>query len=448
MAFLAAGLALAPAALAAPPAAQPTTVLYRDATLIDGTGAPPRTHMSILVEGERIAAVGDAGELKAPEGARVVDARGLYVLPGLINSHEHLATPPNRPFAEAEMRKDLYGGVTAVRDMADDLRQVADLARAARVGEVPGPDIYYAALVAGPEFFRDPRTHAVAMGADAGPGKVPWMQAIDAETDLALAVARAKGTGATAIKIYADLPSDLVAAITQEAHRQGLMVWAHWAVFPTTPAQVIAAGVDSVSHVCMVAYQASDAMPRAYHDRAPVQNVKFRAGDNPAVEAVMSEMKRRGVVLDATLRVYQELTQAHAAHPERPRPYCELDLAGRLTAEAYRDGVAVSAGTDGFSPPTDPWPALQDELILMQDKAGMKPLDGIRAATSTGARAIGRQDEMGVIAPGRLANLVFAKDDPAKDVRALRTLVLTVKRGVPYWRKDYTRSPGEQAGEP
>lgn len=435
------------AAAAPDPAAPPKTVLYRNAVLVDGTGAPERPGMSVLVEGERIKAVGEAASLAPPPGAEVVDATGLYVLPGLINTHEHLATPPNRPWAEAEMRKDLYGGVTAVRDMADDLRQVADLARAARVGEIPGPDIYYAALMAGLEFFKDPRTQAVARGADGGAGKVPWVQAIEPGTDLVLAVAQARGTGARGIKIYADLPAPEVEAITREAHRQGAMVWTHWAVFPATPAQVVDAGVDSVSHVCMGAYQASDVAPRAYHDRAPVQGEKFQQGDNPAVEAVLRDMKRRGTILDATLRVYVELARSHAQHPKGPEPYCTPELAERLAGEAYRDGVSISTGTDGFSEPGAPWPALQDELELLQDKAGMKPADVIRSATLVGAMAMGEQAEMGSIAPGKLANLVFTKDDPMRDVRALRTIVLTVKRGARFWRKAYTPSPNERSDD-
>ena len=248
---LAAGLVLAAVS------AQAQTV-YRNATLIDGTGAKAQPGMSLLVRGERIERVWKEGSIafKLSPDTKVVDATGLYVLPGLINTHEHLATPPNRRYAEAQMKRDLYGGITVVRDMADDLRQVADLARASRVGEIPGPDIYYAALMAGPEFFEDPRTRAVSAGMT--PGKTPWMQAIGPDTDLVQAVAMARGTAASAIKIYADLPGETVKAITAEAHRQGIPVWAHAAVFPASPAQVLDAGVDVVSHVCMLAYQASD----------------------------------------------------------------------------------------------------------------------------------------------------------------------------------------------
>ncbi len=443
-AFALAVFGVAVAAAKGPGLARPdAVVLFRNAALIDGTGAPLRRHMSVLVRGERIEAVGPAGQVAAPPGARVVDATGLYLLPGLINSHEHLATPPDRPFAEAMMRKDLYGGVTAVRDMADDLRQVADLARASRVGETPGPDIYYAALMAGPEFFKDPRTQETSRGAVAG--QVPWMQAVTDKTDLTLAVAEARGTGATAIKIYADLPAGLVAAITREAHRQGTLVWAHAAVFPASPAEVIDAGADSVSHVCMLAYQLSDPIPRAYHDRAPVEAGRLEDGD-AVIQGLFEDMKRRGTVLDATLWVYQELARDHAAHPKGPAPYCSAPLAERLAGEAWRAGVILSAGTDGFSGARDPWPALQDELELMQDKAGIPAAQVIRFATLGGAMTMHKDDEMGTVAPGKLANLVFTTGDPLQSVRALRTVTLTVKRGVLFWRKDYR--PAGRGKEP
>jgi imidazolonepropionase-like amidohydrolase len=422
----------------AQPAQPPGVVVFRGATVIDAATGAEQAAMSILTRGERIERIVPAATLTPPPGAQVIDVTGLYAIPGLINSHEHLATPPNRPFAEAMMRRDLYGGVTGVRDMADDLRQLADIARAAQVGEIPGPDIDYAALMAGPEFFADPRTHAVTAGAVAG--AAPWMQAVTPATDMTIAVALARGTGARAIKIYADLPGHAVAAITQEAHRQGVLVWAHAAVFPASPAEVVDAGVDAVSHACMLAYQASDAMPRAYHNRAPVQAEKFQHGDNLAVAQVIADMQARGTVLDATLWVYREMAQAHAAHPEGPEPYCSLQLAEQITAEAWRAGVTVSAGTDGFSAADDPWPALDEELTLMRD-AGLTPAAVLKAATLGGAMAMGRQDEMGILEAGKLANIVFLTKDPLAARDAYRSVRLTVKRGALYWRSDYQPAP-------
>jgi imidazolonepropionase-like amidohydrolase len=409
-------------------------VVYRGATLVDGTGAT-RPGMSILVHGERIDRVAKTGEIAAPAGARMVDVVGLYAAPGLINSHEHLATPPNRPLAEARMKKDLYGGITAVRDMADDLRQVGDLARVSRIGQIPGPDIYYAALMAGPAFFHDPRVLEESRGVT--PGTAPWMRAVTPATDLEIAVAEARGTGARGIKIYADLDGREVAAITKEAHRQGERVWAHAAVFPASPLQVVDAGVDTVSHVCMIAYQASDVMPTAYHDRAPVDAARVEDGRNPAVEGVLRDMKRRGTILDVTLSIIERVWAEYDAHPVGPAPYCTPGLDARLAAEAYRDGVLISTGTDDFSEPSDPWPALQGEFDLLQNKASMKPVDVLRAATLIGAMALGEADEMGALDPGKLANIVFTRRDPLADVSAFRTVVLTVKRGVPYWRRDY-----------
>ena len=416
--------------LAAGPASADTLTLYRNATLIDGSGAAPRPGMSILVRGERIDQVWDEREVavQLAPGVKVVDMTGRFVLPGLTDSHEHLATPPNRPFAEAQMKRDLYSGVTSIRDMADDMRQVADLSRAARVGETPGPDIYYVALMAGPSFIDDPRVQAVSRGVE--PGGASWMQAVTPETDMALAVARARGIGASAIKIYANLPGDQVARIVREAHRQGLPVWAHAAVFPATPAQVLSAGVDVVSHVCMLAYQASDTVPDRYHARAAVQETKFGQGVNPAIAPLLAKMKADGVVLDATLRIYSEMKGG-------PGAYCSPELAARLTRQALDAGVTISAGTDGFAAPGAAFPALYEELELLVDAAGFTPMQALVAATRNGALAVRKDPDFGTIAPGKLANLVFTADDPSKDIRALRSLVLTVKRGQTFPRADF-----------
>src|SRR6185312_5456546 len=271
---------LAGSSFSAAETAAPALTLYRHARLIDGTGGPMRPGMSVLVEGERIKAVAPDAELAAPAAARIVDLSGKYLLPGLIDSHEHLATPPNRRQAEANLRRDLYGGVTAIRDMADDLRAVAELARASRAAEIPAPDIYSAALMAGPSFFADPRTHAATFGVEAG--KAPWMQAIDETTDIREAVTLARGTSATAIKIYANLPADLVSKIAAEAHRQGLKVWAHSTVYPATAADVLAAGTDVVSHACGLGHAVAGTPP-SYQARTPMDPAPFLAADNPVI---------------------------------------------------------------------------------------------------------------------------------------------------------------------
>lgn len=445
--FLVTALALAVPTMASagtPSAAPQPATIYRHATLIDGTGSAGSRGMTVVTRGERVEAMVPDGKVTAEmlKGARIVDLTGRYLLPGLIDSHQHIATPPNRRRAEALMRRDLYSGVTGTRIMADDLRSVAEIARAARVGEIASPDLYYAALFAGPSFFDDPRTLAVSAGVKPGTGA--WMQAIDHQTDLPLAVARAKGTGATAIKIYANLPADLIVRITQEAHRQNMQVWAHGMVFPTPPVDVIAAGPDVVSHSCYLGYQAVEKRPATYQQRVKIDAAPFMARDNPVMARLFATMRERGMLLDATLRVYQE-GEKRAQKGGAPA-YCSLDLAAALTAQAHEAGVQISAGTDGDTEAGAPYPALFDEIELLVAKAGFKPAEAIRSATLVGAQAMGQESDIGTIAPGKLANMVVLARDPLADIGNMRSVVMTVKRGRAYGREDFKPVTAEELG--
>jgi imidazolonepropionase-like amidohydrolase len=410
-------------------------VVYRDATLIDGTGAAPRGPVSIVTQGPTIRAILAQREA-APAGAREIDASGLYVLPGLIDAHIHIATPPDAAAAKLLLRRQLYAGVTAVRVMADDLRSIAELAREARLGEIDAPDIYFAALMAGPSFFQDPRTHDASRGET--PGATPWMQAITDKTDLRLAVAMARGTYASGVKIYANLPARLVRAITAEAHRQGIPVWAHTAVYPASPADVAAAGVDVMSHACSLAHQAQPKIPDTYQSRTPMPDGDLVKGDNSAVARVIRTMVKNHIILDATVRIYQAAEDARAKDPTRRAGLCSAALSYAMTRQALLAGVRIAAGTDGETPDEDPFPSLIEELELLQNKVGMSPLAVIQAATQTNAAALNRTNEMGVIAPGRLANLVFTRKDPSADVANLRSVAFVVRRGLIFQRSAYT----------
>lgn len=427
---------------ASAPAASPTAILYRGATVIDGTGGMPAPNMAVLTRGDRIAAViPDADVTPAMLAtAQVIDLKGKFLLPGLIDSHQHIATPPNRRRAEALMRRDLYSGITATRIMADDLRSVAEIDRAARVGEIPSPDLYFAALMAGLSFFDDPRTGAASGGIKPGTGA--WMQSVDDKTDLPLAIARAKGTGATAIKIYANLPAGLIRRIAQEAHRQGMQVWAHGMVFPTPPADVIAAGPDVISHTCYLAYQAVSPRPQRYQDRTPIDPAPFADGKNPVMEKLFAEMVRRRIMLDPTLRVYRE--GERNAQRTGKAPYCTLDLAARLTEQAHKAGIELSAGTDGDTGADAAYPGLFDELELLVRNAGLSPVQAIRSATLAGAMSMGQADAMGTIATGKLANMVVLSRDPSADIANMRSVVMTVKRGQVFNRDAYRPITAEE----
>ncbi len=419
--------------------AKDKVVVYSGAAVIDGLGGALRPDMAILTRGERIEAILSRAELKIPPGAAVVEVKDQYALPGFINSHEHLATPPDRKFAEAMMRRDLYAGVTAARCMGDDLRALADLARASRVLEIPGPDLYYAALFAGPDFMSDPRIMACCQGAKTG--ATPWIQAINEQTDLPNAVTLAKGTGAVAIKIYANLSAALVAKIVAEAHRQGMQAWAHSMVFPATPREVIDAKPDTVSHIGYFGFQAMDKRPQKYQEREkfPIDPAPFNTGDNKIMSSLFDLMKERKIILDATNYVYETIEQMRAHDPKNapPPPFCSSQLAELLTAQAYKHGVLISAGTDSFAPADDPYSALQGEIEILVRKVGMTPMDAIRSATIISAMSMGQQTEMGTLEAGKLANIVFLAANPLQDIGAVRNVTLTVKRGAQYPRKDY-----------
>jgi imidazolonepropionase-like amidohydrolase len=403
----------------APPGDDAVTVFH--GATVGGQGAT-----SIVVRGQRIAAV--VPDQDAPAGAEHIDLSGRHVIPGLIDTHQHLATPPDRADAEAALARQVAGGVTAVRDMADDLRQVGDLARATLVGEIPGPDIRYAALMAGPRFFDDPRTWQVSQGAV--PGEVPWMQAITPDTDLPLAVAQARGTGATAIKIYADLPAAAVAAITAEAHRQELQVWAHATVFPAAPTDAVAAGVDVLSHATLLPFDGEDLSQASYKNKPPIDYARFAGEDDRVMAALFAEMRARGTILDATVSLWTA--------PETKRDDHNQDmsaLAVHLTRQAHRAGVEISTGSDYETAADRTWPALIEEMIFLNRECGISAAAVIRAATETAARSAGALAEMGTLTPGKLASFVAVNGDPETDLTRLRSPYCTVKRGHPHFAK-------------
>ncbi|OEZ63619.1 imidazolonepropionase [Duganella sp. HH105] len=402
-------------------------VIYRDVTLIDGTDAAPRAGMSIVVNDDRIEAIVPTGQLPADSGdkTRIVDVAGLYALPGLIDSHVHYATNPDRTYAEAELKRSLYGGVTGVRDMAGDVRELAGLSRAALLNQIPSPDIFYASLVAGPSFFKDPRTVAAALGTQ--PGQVPWLYAVDEHTRLPLAVAQARGTGATGMKIYANLPGTLVRKLIAESNSQHFPVWTHLQVYPATPYDSL--GATAVSHACMIARYVRESGKTAYgHGGEP--SYAGLTADDPGIKRYIAALAKSGTIMDATLSVYKA-----------DGPHCHIDLAGDITRAMHAAGVRIIAGTDTDNTGDDPWPALDGELEKLVNYAGLTPQQAIRAATANAAMALGRQREFGTLEVGKYANMAFLKRDPLQDIANVRSVVLTVKRGHQYARDEYQFKP-------
>jgi hypothetical protein len=220
-----------------------------------------------------------------------------------------------------------------------------------------------------------------------------------------------------------------------------MQAWAHGMVFPTTPREVIDARPDTVSHTGYLAYEAVEKRPQRYQEREkfPIDPAPFIHGDNKIMSSLFDLMKERKVILDATNYVFETIEQMRARNPENapPPPYCSSQLAELLTAQAYKAGVLISAGTDSFAPAEDPYPALQGEIEILVRKVGMTPMDGLRSATLVSAMSMGRQAEMGTLEPGKLANIVFLSANPLEDISAVRQVICTVKRGLQHPRKNY-----------
>jgi imidazolonepropionase-like amidohydrolase len=431
----AAALLLVAAPAEAQQVTQPPLEVFHGFTLIDGTGGLPIEDAAISVRGNSIVAVGSRRELlsgpSAPRNAIVINLGGGWVIPGLVDAHVHLSTTPDRATTEAELFRLLYGGVTAVRDMAGDARALASLARDSRLGEIDAPDVYFAAVMAGPPFMTDPRPQAAAAGETAG--AVPWIQAITPETDIVQAVARARGTYATGIKILADVSAEDVTRITEEAHRQGMQVWAHSMVVPARPIQVIRSGVDVISHACDLAWEAMAEVPQRHdHDMRPRYG-SFTA-DSPVFTELFDEMKARGTILDPTLATY---ARADRQVGDAPTTGCDLGFARELVARAVAEGVAIAAGSDFATPPDDPFPALYLELEELVTGGALSPMDAIVAATSGAAEAIGVQDTQGTLAHGRPVNFVLLRQSPLEDIANLRSVAAVWKNAVRYQRTDY-----------
>jgi imidazolonepropionase-like amidohydrolase len=350
-------------------AAQSGALVLNDINLIDGTATTARPRMRIAIRGGRIESIAPATQPPPADGA-LWNLSGMTVIPGLIDAHVHLTSGTGDDARMAEtLRFGLLGGVTSVRDMGGDNVVLAELARRFRADTEAGPRIYYSTLVAGPQWFNDPRPKASSHGGVAG--EVAWMRAVDAKSDLPAIIAAGKATGPTGLKIYADLPPDIVERFTAEAHRQGLRVWTHSAILPTKPSEVVRAGVDVASHSVYLGAEGMNPPPASYEQARRGLGIDYAASpsDSPTITNLLQLMKEKGTILDETLFVTNMGRRARAI------------------------GVTLAAGTDAFgNPARDAMPNIHQEMQLLVEKCSLTPLEAISSGHArSGARDWNRE---------------------------------------------------------
>jgi imidazolonepropionase-like amidohydrolase len=399
-------------------------------TVIDGTGAPAKPNMTVVITGDRITSVYATGQRQLPANATVRDLRGQFLIPGLIDAHVHIVPA----FVESGvLSRLLRGGVTTVRNMVGNCQALGELNRQAVGGTIESPDIVYSSVVAGAAGRADPRA---GRGRRAGaPGVGACGHILSDSSDPKAIIGASKSAGATGMKLYADMNPDWAKRLTNEGHKEQMAVWAHAALFPARPSDVVSAGVDVLSHAAYLSWETVDSLP-TYRDRvkgAPWMRAK---PTDPVVERVLRAMAERGAILDATLWLFHAQATNPALSPNEDFRVGKDTLAAAskwaydVTRRARELGVAVSAGTDGQGAIQEgSLPNLHTELQLLVSEAGFSPIEAIRSATSIAARTMRLESEIGTITLGFRADLVVLRSDPTKSIANTRDIAFVIKRG-------------------
>jgi len=401
-------------------------VLIKAGRLIDGRSDVPQSGVGILIEGDRIKAVGPLAQVQGQaKGARVIDLSQMTVLPGLVDTHTHLllqgdptaesyneqllyqSTPYRAILAARNARIALEHGFTTIRDLETEGAMYADVdvKRAVDRGEIPGPRVFASTRAMAP-------TGMYPIVSDNWELELPHgVQPVDGVEGARLAVREQVAHGADWIKFYSDrryyfgpapdsvlhswvnFTDDEARAIVDEAHRLGRKVAAH-AIGSDGIAAALRAGVNTIEH-----------------------------GDG-MTDSLLDVLVAKGVYWVPTVMVAY-----YVAGPRSGVWGPMVEHQRRAFTRALKKGVRIVLGTDvgGF-----PWTELnQAKEFEYYVQYGMTPMQAIKSGTSLAAELLGQRD-LGVVAPGAYADLVAVAGDPLKDVTELSRVRFVMKGGVPY----------------
>ncbi len=405
------------------------------ARLFDSETGKVTPKTTVVVTGNRIAAVGPDGTVEIPVGAEVIDAKGKTLLPGLWDLHTHLGADQGIAF--------LASGVTSVRDLANDIDQLAALDKRWQSGAAIGPRVVKAGFMDGP-------------GPYAGPTKV----LVSTVEEVNRAVDRYADLGYVQIKMYSSIKPELVPAIIARAKLRGLRVSGHIPAFMTAE-QVVNLGFNEIQHINFIAL--NFLFDQVQDTRTPARFsvvAEHAAEIDPKSErfqAFVHLLKEKNVAVDPTVNVFEEMFLSRPGKPtaawDRVIDRLPATVRRRIAAgggglevpegkearyrESYQrllqmikalwdGGIAIEAGTDAA-----PGFALDRELELYVD-AGIPAPAVLQIATLNAARILGQDDVLGSIAVGKLADLVLIDGDPTTKIADIRKAVLTVKDGTVY----------------
>lgn len=409
-------------------AASEPPIVLRAARLIDGTGAAPIIDAVIVVKDSMIAAVGSAGTVRVPAGARNIDLGDATLLPGFIDAHAHLAyldrsaftTPgyqasPMAAIAIIGTKKAwhaLMEGFTTVRNVAELGFVDMALRDAVELGDIVGPrmvNVGWALSIVG--------GHADYSGVKPGAELEPGVVTGPDEVRAAMRYNVKHGAGAIKIMVSGvevrEFSDEELKAAVDEAHLLGVPISAHAHALAGIRAAVLA-GVTSIEHGCLLD------------------------------EEVAQLMAERGTFLVPTLTPVASIGRLLSGNtdlpPETRQAYSTVYEGGlHATRNAVKYGVPVALGSDrsgpAFSPP------LAREFQLLTTMGGMTPMQALQAGTMNGARLLGWHDRIGSLSVGKFADIVAVPGDPLADITMTERPVLVMKGGKVYRDKDGPRSP-------